>query len=57
MLNVENILKTTDASMKMEGMDLCAGDLSRIKDCLEGKKDFSNAIAELVKSYSSPVRV
>ena len=57
MVNVENILKNTDASMKMEGMFLSDGDLNKIKACLEGQKDFSKTVADIVKTYTNPVKV
>ncbi|MBO7613187.1 MAG: hypothetical protein II103_07915 [Treponema sp.] len=55
-MNVETIVKNTDISLRMEGLVLTDDERLSIKKCLEGKKDFSDAVADIVKQYSKPVR-
>lgn len=55
-MNVDSIVKNTDASMKMEGLCLSAGERESIKKCLEGKKSFNKAVQDIVKQYAKPVK-
>lgn len=55
-MNVETIVKNTDISLRMEGLVLTDDERLSIKKCLEGKKDFSDAVTDIVKQYSKPVR-
>jgi hypothetical protein len=50
-MNVETIVKNTDISLRMEGLVLTDAERLSIKKCLEGKKDFSDAVADIVKQY------
>ena len=55
-MNVETIVKNTDISLRMEGLVMTDDERLSIKKCLEGKKDFSDTVADIVKQYSKPVR-
>ncbi len=52
MTDNERIIENVNATMSMEGMPLTKEDRDLAARCLEGKLDFGDAIASLVKKYS-----
>ncbi len=48
----ERIIENVNATMSMEGMPLTQEDRDLATSCLEGKIDFGEAIASLVKRYT-----
>lgn len=48
----ERIIENVNATMSMEGMPLTQEDRELAVSCLEGKIDFEEAIASLVKRYT-----
>lgn len=51
MSKVEQIIENVNATMSMENMPLIEADKKRLKECLEGKISFDDAVATLVKKY------
>ncbi|MBB6714540.1 antitoxin VbhA family protein [Clostridium gasigenes] len=51
MSNTDRIIENVNATMRMEGMPLLDKDKERIKDCIEGKISFQDAIDLLVNKY------
>ncbi len=49
----ERIIENTNATMSMENMPLLKEDKDRIRECLEGKVSFQEAIDKLVKQYTN----
>lgn len=45
----QNIISQTDANLRLEGMPLTGEDKQTIKDCLDGKRTFDEAIEKEVK--------
>lgn len=52
MTNNERIIENVNATMSMEGMKLTQEDRDLAASCLEGKIDFGEAIADLVRRYT-----
>lgn len=52
MTNNERIIENVNATMSMEGMPLTQEDKELAANCLDGKIDFGEAIASLVKKYT-----
>jgi len=50
--NVENIIENIDFSMKMEDMPLTEEDKSRLRICLNGKKDINEVLQETIKKHT-----
>ncbi|MCR8744264.1 hypothetical protein [Romboutsia lituseburensis] len=48
----DRIIENTNATMSMENMPLLQEDKERIRECLEGKVSFQEAIDKLVKKYT-----
>lgn len=48
----DRIIVNTNATMSMENMPLLQEDKERIRECLEGKVSFQEAIDKLVKKYT-----
>ncbi|MGL6106971.1 antitoxin VbhA family protein [Romboutsia sp.] len=48
----DRIIENTNATMSMENMPLLQEDKDRIRECLEGKISFEEAIDKLVKQYT-----
>lgn len=48
----DRIIENTNATMSMENMPLLQEDKDRIRECLEGKVSFQEAIDKLVKQYT-----
>ncbi|MEG0503878.1 MAG: antitoxin VbhA family protein [Raoultibacter sp.] len=51
MIDIEEIIANTKASMAMENMPLSKSDEEMIRECLTGKKTFKEAEAELLAKY------
>lgn len=52
MIKEDRIIENTNATMSMENMTLLQEDKERIRECLEGKVSFQEAVDELVKKYT-----
>lgn len=52
MIKEDRIIENTNATMSMENMPLLQEDKERIRECLEGKVSFQEAIDKLVKKYT-----
>ena len=52
MTSNERIIENVNATMSMEGMPLTQEDRELATRCLEGKIEFGEAIASLVKKYT-----
>jgi len=50
--NIENIIKNIDFSMKMEDMPLTEEDKSRLRICLNGKKNINEVLQETIKKHT-----
>ncbi len=50
-MNVERIIENVNATMSMEDMPLLDSDKERMRECLEGKVDFQDAINALINKY------
>lgn len=48
----DRIIENTNATMSMENMPLLQEDKERIRECLEGKVSFQEAVDKLVKKYT-----
>lgn len=48
----DRIIDNTNATMSMENMPLLQEDKERIRECLEGKVSFQEAIDKFVKKYT-----
>lgn len=53
MNNIERIIENVNATMNMEGLPLSDVDRERVKECIEGKITFQDAINELVNKYTN----
>ncbi|WFR55642.1 hypothetical protein QA584_18775 [Anaerocolumna sp. AGMB13025] len=51
MSNSETIIENVNATMSMEDMPLLDSDKEHIRECLEGKVDFQDAINALINKY------
>lgn len=51
MSNSERIIENVNATMSMENMPLLDSDKERMRECLEGKVDFEDAINALISKY------
>ena len=47
----DRIINNINATMSMENMPLLKEDKERLRDCLEGKVSYEDAINELIKQY------
>ncbi len=47
----QNVISQTDANLRLEGMPLTGEDKQIIKDCLDGKRTFDEAIEREVKEH------
>lgn len=52
MNKIDQIIQNTQASFAMEDMKLSQEDTDLIRECLEGKADFSLTIVGLVQKFS-----
>ena len=52
MKRIERIIENVNATMSMENMPLTRDDKKRLKECLEGKTSFDDAVTTLVKKYT-----
>lgn len=53
----DRIIENTNATMSMENMPLLKEDKERIRECLEGKVSFQEAIDKLVKEYTNKLKL
>ena len=53
MSNSERIVENVNATMSMEDMPLLESDRIRIRECIEGKVDFQDAINALIRKYKN----
>lgn len=51
MSNTERIIENVNATMSMENMPLLFSDKERMRECMEGKVDFDDAVNLLIKKY------
>lgn len=47
----DRIINNINATMSMENMPLLKEDKERLRDCLEGKVSYEDAIDKLIKQY------
>ena len=47
----DRIINNINATMSMENMSLSKEDKERLRDCLEGKVSYEDAIDKLIKQY------
>ena len=52
MSNSERIIENVNATMSMENMPLLDSDKERMRECLEGKVNFEDAIIALINKYT-----
>lgn len=52
MSDLDRIIENVDASMDMENMPLTSADKQRLRNCLEGKIPFQEAVNEIIKKYT-----
>jgi hypothetical protein len=50
-MDAERIIENVNATMSMEDMPLLDSDKERMRECLEGKVDFQDAINVLINKY------
>lgn len=50
--NTERIIENIKSTMSMEGLTLSKEDITRIKECLEGKSSFDDEINKLIEFYT-----
>ena len=50
--NVENIIENINFTMDMEDMPLTEEDKSRLRTCLNGKKDINDVLQETIKKHT-----
>ncbi len=55
MSETERIIANVNATMSMEGMPLSEMDKFRIRECIEGRKDFADMVKELVEHYKRTI--
>lgn len=48
----DRIIKNINATMSMENMALLKEDKERLRECLEGKVSYQDAIDKLIKQYT-----
>lgn len=48
----DRVIKNINATMEMEGMPLLKEDEERLRECLEGKVSYEDAINTLIKQYA-----
>ncbi|MDK2562327.1 hypothetical protein QOZ84_02105 [Romboutsia sedimentorum] len=48
----DRIIKNINATMSMENMALLKKDKERLRECLEGKVSYQDAIDKLIKQYT-----
>lgn len=48
----DRIINNINATMSMEDMPLLKEDKERLKECLEGKVSYEDAINKLIKQYT-----
>ena len=51
-VNVENIIENINFTMDMEDMPLTEEDKSRLRACLNGKKDINDVLQETIKKHT-----
>ena len=49
----DRIINNINATMSMEDMPLLKEDKERLRECLEGKVSYEDAINKLIKQYTS----
>ncbi|WP_455543922.1 antitoxin VbhA family protein [Intestinibacter sp.] len=49
----DKIINNINATMSMEGMPLLKEDKERLRECLEGKISYQDAVDKLIKQYTN----
>lgn len=57
MTKQDRIIANVDASMGIENMPLTEGDKKRIRDCMNGKTTFQEAVDELIEKHTKQMSV